>query len=81
VKRRVEGKLWRQPQQQQAPGWKEDPAVHASVYGKTQAEPKANTQRQWGEEEGTGLVHLLELDCLATYIGYMSRVSTFLCQG
>jgi hypothetical protein len=50
------------------------------VYGKTQAESKANTQRQWGEE-GTELVHLLELGCLATHISYMSRVSTCLCQG
>jgi hypothetical protein len=52
--------------------------VHVSVYGKVQA---GLTPTSGGQERRrkSGLLVLPELGCLATYIGYISRVSIYLC--
>ena len=48
-------------------------AIHAFMYGKVQAGPREK------EKKGKKLVVLPKLRCLATYIGYVSRVSAYLC--
>ena len=52
-----------------------DFAVHASVYGKVQAGPTPTSDVQERRRRKGGFP-LPELGCLATYIGYVSRVST-----
>jgi hypothetical protein len=54
------------------------------VYGKFQAGSRADTQRQREKKKKKKkkkkkLVVLPKLGCLASYIGYVPRVSTYLC--
>jgi hypothetical protein len=58
-----------------------DFAVHASVYGKVQAEPNVNPDNQERRNERKEASRLPELGCLATYIGYVACVSVCLGWG
>ena len=63
-----------QQQQQPALGEEGDFAVHASVYGKVQAEDNVNPNNQERKGKKKMLV-LARLGCLATYVVYVPYVS------
>jgi hypothetical protein len=62
-----------QQQQQHKPalGEEGDFAVHASVYGKVQAEPNVNPNDQERRKGRERCLLLAPLSCLATYVGYV----------
>jgi hypothetical protein len=80
----VNGSVCGQPwQQQQALGRKGDFAVHANMYVKVQAglTPASDCQekKKKKKKKKKEACSVPELGCLATYMGYVSRVSICLC--
>jgi hypothetical protein len=76
------GQHQQQQQQQQRPAQEDrgDFAVHASVYGKVQAEPNVNPSDQegGGDMEEKDACGLPKLGWLATYVGYVPCLPTCL---